>query len=225
MPPVVREVNSSRHAPPHRRPTSDFLPSLWDPIHLHGVEFASTVLLSLESRVIYALASLRDICGSPDFEEDDLAVAALAFALTRHSLAGCLLPTDRADLFAQAVAATLYHRRRRHDLDPRSFYDALLASTRDADALFRSRRGSSKPIYIVRNFLAHYGLGGADDLDLAFGLLRHLDRELRETMLFLERVCEGEGLPPWPASLPGPADRPTGPRRAGFAVGAARDLS
>jgi hypothetical protein len=211
MPLLIREAS------PHR-PASDFLPSLWDPIHLFGVEFASTVLASLENKIIEALAAHQDICGHPAFEEDDLEPAALAFALTRHALEGCLLPTDRANLFAQAVAATLHHRcSRQNGLDPRSFYDALLAATRDADALFRSHRGSSKPVYIVRSFLDHYGLGGPDDLDLAFALVRYLEPELRETMRFLERVCEREGLLPWPVSLPG---RAVGTEKAPFQGGA-----
>jgi len=201
MPLAIREAEPQREAAPRRRPATDFLPSLWDPIHLLGVEFASTVLASLEDKVFEALSVLRDLCGHPQIQEDDAELAALAFALTRHALERCLLPTDRANLFAQAVASTLYHRRApRRDLGPRSFYELLLASTRDADTLFRTNRGSSKPIYIVRSFLERYGLGGPDDLELAFALLRYLEPELRRTEAFMERACEREGLEPWPAS-------------------------
>ncbi len=170
----------------------DFTPSFWDPMYLRGVEFASTVLASAEAKILEAFTALRRICGKPDFAAEDLEMAALGFGLARHALDGSHLPTDRAAVFAQAVAAALYHRRTRADgLGPRAFYAFLVASARGTDAVFRNQRGKNKPLYILRGFLERYGLGGPEDLDLAFALLRRLEPDLRRAAQFLRRTDEG----------------------------------
>jgi len=187
---------------------TDFSPSFWDPMYLRGVEFASTVLASMEAKVLEAFTALRRICGKPDFSAEDLDVAALGFGLVRYSLDGSHLPSERAAVFAQAVAATLYHRRARAEgPDPRAFYAFLVASSRATDAVFRNQRGKNKPLYILRGFLERYGLGGAEDLDLAFSLLRHLEPDLRRAAEFLSQAADGSGAERAP--LPTPRPSPT----------------
>ncbi len=196
---------------------SDFMPAIWDPIHHLGAEFTRGVLANLEAKVLEAMGILREVCGAPRVEAGDPGLAAFCFVLTKSLVDGSPLPTDRARLFVQAVAATLYHGRRGgRDADPRSFYAYLVDRCREYAQVYHQRQGDRKLVYIVKHFLGGYGLGDPEDFDLAVSIQGLIQPDLGRGARILAAAAEqdllAEGLP-LPAHSP-PVGRDLGVLRS-----------
>lgn len=171
----------------------EFTPALWDPIHHLGTEFAQGPLATIQNKMLEGMNILTEICGAPRVSPSDPELSAFLFGLANYLVDGSPLPTGRGRLFLQSVAASLYHAGRKgNDADPRSFYAHLLNRCTEYVQIYQRAHGERRPLYIVKRFLAGYGLGDPEDLDLAVSLRELIHPELERGVQLLAAAAEAD---------------------------------
>jgi len=174
------------HGVPERGPVTarnrgdEFIPILWDPVHLVAADFLQHIWPTLHDQIGEAVAVVMELGGAGEKQIPEEELAAFYVVLAKAVCVGARMSTRRRGLFLQRIASDVYHR-----LKVRSFSDTLafwafLMERDDAyTATVRASRETKPLLALIDHFLSHFGLGGSENVDVVNGIHRFLSPLLR----------------------------------------------
>jgi len=188
-----------RNPGPAQRGDGDFIPVLWDPIHLLAAEFLHQTWDAVHDRIRDALTVVMELGGTDRKQLREEELAAFYFILAKAVCAGVRMSPGRRTVFLQAIASAVYYNLRLQGFpDTRAFWAFLRERDDDYTANVRVSRDTKPLITLIDHFLCHFGLGGSENFDVVYGLYRFLSPLLGEAAQVLkERDVEtwGSGTP------------------------------
>ncbi len=161
---------------PAAQGTEDFIPVLWDPVHLLATEFLNHSWQPVHDRVRDALTVVMELGGAGNrsqIREEEL--AAFYCVLAKAVCGRVRLSSASRAVFLQVVASAVYYRLSLRGFSgTRAFWEFLREREAEYTAAIRVARDTKPLITITDHFLCHFGLGGSDNIDVVYGLYRFL---------------------------------------------------
>ncbi|MBE0617610.1 MAG: hypothetical protein IH608_06765 [Proteobacteria bacterium] len=190
-----------RNLGPAQRGDGDFIPVLWDPVHLLAAEFLHRTWDAVHDRVRDALTVVMELGGTDRKQLREEELAAFYFILAKAVCAVVRMSPGRRTVFLQAIASAIYYRLRLHGFtDTRAFWAFLGERDNDYTATVRVSRDTKPLITLIDHFLCHFGLGGSENFDVVYGLYRFLSPLLGGAA----QVLKERDVEAWGATAPAP---------------------
>lgn len=164
-----------------------FEPQLWDPVHPAAAELLREGWVPLRDATFSTLKVLRDVAGHPDVERADRELAAFAFSLLRVVIDQSGLSDERADAFAQVLAAQVYHQLPSAGRPaPDAFWQFLCDRTGTYARGLDRRTPNLGFVAVVGRFLRRYGLTPRADREIVRGLSRAVSPVVRHARRYVK---------------------------------------
>ncbi len=181
----------------HREPAGGrrakgFNPDLWDPVDGLAYAYHREILAPVQKDISDGLSALQDLCACEQFKNLESEVAGVTFSVTLWICNQAWADPPRRRRFLQRLGAVLYYSERAHrSVGPSAFWKFLNARCSFYTDEVKKAPHTKSLITVVDNLCSRYGLGGAENVDIQYGLYRLLGPAFARAKAFLERETAG----------------------------------